>query len=291
MTTCRGCHGRLKLPAGSSGFCNPCFLAVRVEKLVFTRVPPDSADRLFNYLRGVVDNIENACERFEADRTASLVTEGGAPIPGKSRDSVKSQTGPDPFKSGEHQGRHDPDAGSAAVKVKKEHEGDKEKEPVEDAKPSKADRERSRRRRRRTRSKSRRERSSTRRRASKEEAKKDRGKSPVKEEEELVQGSPIEVEDDEEIPWEEEDYDSPPEVKDDDESDRKYSFTRTAKPSARKPLPRRPRTPSHSPPRYYQEESQRPPRWKGYKHVLRGQYYSNRGSGHGKGKGKGWRRK
>lgn len=107
-----------------------------------------------------------------------------------------------------------------------------------------------------------------------------------------MQGSPMEVVDDDQTPWEEEEYESPPEVKDDDASDKKFNLSRTAKPSARKPLPRRPRTPSHSPPGYYQEESQRAPRWKGYKHVLRGQYYShNRGSGRGKGKGKGWHRR
>lgn len=259
---------------------------------MFTRVPPHSSDQLFQYLRRVVETIESACERFEADRTAGLVDDSGAPVPGKTRAVNKEVSGPDPFVPGEHRGTRDPGAGPARVQVKKEHEADREKEPVADAKSGKtADRERSRRRRRRTRSRSKRDGSRARRRSSKKEEAPPRGKSPVKEEEQSVQGSPIEVDEFEEAPLEEEEHDSPLEVKDDDESDRKYSLTRTAKPSARKPLPRRPRTPSHSPPGYYQEESQRTPRWKGYKHVLRGQYYSSHGSGRGKGKGKGWHRR
>ena len=64
MAVCGSCHGRLRLAAGSSGLCNPCFLAARIQKLVSTRVPAHSGDRLFHYLRGVVDHIEGACERF-----------------------------------------------------------------------------------------------------------------------------------------------------------------------------------------------------------------------------------
>ena len=43
MTACRGCDSRLGKPTGSSGFCDPCFIVVRLEKLVFTRAPPHSS--------------------------------------------------------------------------------------------------------------------------------------------------------------------------------------------------------------------------------------------------------
>lgn len=287
MAACRGCNSRLKVATGSSGYCNPCYLYVRVQQLVFTRVPPVSAEELFQYLRRVVDTIESACERFESDRTAGLVSADGVPIPGKKRDS-----GQDPFSRGIHQGDRDAEAGSARVPVKKESEAEKdqEKEPVEDAK---AETDKSHHRRRRSRTRTRRDKSRSRRRRSKEDKPKSRGNSPGHTEveteadktpEEAVVATPEEEE-------EEEAEEPQPVVHDDEESDRKYNLSRTAKPSARKPLPRRPRTPSHSPPGYYQEDSRRAPRWKGYKHVLRGQYYSNRGSGRGKGQGKGWRRK
>lgn len=284
MAACRDCNSRLQRPVGSSGFCNPCYITVRIEKLVFTRCPPVSADQLFHFLRKVSDVVEGVCEKYESDRTAGLVAEDGAPIPGKGR-----EPGPDPFAQGIHLGTRDPGAGSSSVPVKKEAEAEKdqEKEPVVDAKP---EQEKAKRRRRRTRSRSRRDRTRSRRRKSKGSEQQSRGKSPVHTEEETapvasgeetfvgtLSGDENEAVDEEK-----------PEVKDDDESDRKYSLSRTAKPSARKPLPRRPRTPS---PGYYQEDSSRAPRWKGYKHVLRGQYYSNRGSGRGKNSGKGWHRR
>lgn len=74
MTQCRGCNSRLKRAVGNSGFCDPCFIVVRLEKLVFTRCPPCSADQLFNYSRKVSDTIESTCEKFEADRTAVALT-------------------------------------------------------------------------------------------------------------------------------------------------------------------------------------------------------------------------
>ena len=65
------------------------------------------------------------------------------------------------------------------------------------------------------------------------------------------------------------------------------------KPSARKPLPRRPRTPSRSPPGFRDRRPQPAKKWKGVKHIIRGQTlgYSDYGRRlKGKGKGK-WRRK
>ena len=65
------------------------------------------------------------------------------------------------------------------------------------------------------------------------------------------------------------------------------------KPSARKPLPRRPRTPSRSPPGYRGHRQDGPKKWKGVKHIIRGQTlgYSSKGRPpKGKGKGK-WHRR
>lgn len=78
MSTCRGCNSRLRKP----GFCDPCFLVVRIERLVFTRCPPNTAGDLFDYLNNVSNTLETACEKYEADRTAGFVDESGDPIPG-----------------------------------------------------------------------------------------------------------------------------------------------------------------------------------------------------------------
>ena len=83
------------------------------------------------------------------------------------------------------------------------------------------------------------------------------------------------------------DAQSTEEVRDDVESDKKFELKRTAKPSARKPLPRRPRSPPYSPPGHRRQEEQKPKKWKGLKYVIRGQTYYNSGASRGKGKGKG----
>ena len=123
-----------KVADGCIGVCDPCYITVRIEKFVFTRCPPHSASQLFHYLRKVSDTIEGACEKYESDRTAGFVDEDGAPVTGKVKGKSTSESGPDPFVQGEHQGLRDPGAGSAKVEVKKESEADKEKEPVADAK-------------------------------------------------------------------------------------------------------------------------------------------------------------
>ena len=257
MSGCKGCNNRLRKPVGSSGFCDPCYLIVRLERLVFTRCPPHSADELVQYLKKINETVESACEKFEADRTAGYVDLYGAPVSATGGDKQAvykgAGAGPRPFEEGVHKGGKDKEAAPSQSPVRREKDTESGKESLVEPKeetPRKKDRSR-RRRKSRTRS----HRSRSRRRSKKEELKRRLRTSP-------------EV------------------VKDDRESD--------AKPSARKPLPRRPWTPSHSPPGYHdqdQRDENKPKRWKGYKHVLRGQYYAPHGSGRGKGGGKRWRRK
>lgn len=87
------------------------------------------------------------------------------------------------------------------------------------------------------------------------------------------------------MPEEEEVYAQEEEEDDDEESGKKLELKRTAKPSARKPLPR-PRSPSYSPPGYHDRGGQQPKKWKGLKHVIRGQLYYSTGSQRNKGPGK-----
>ena len=97
MTACRGCDSRLGKPTGSSGFCDPCFIVVRLEKLVFTRAPY-SATQLFHYLRKVCDAVEETCEKYESDRTAGYyVDSAGAPVSDSASGKPPGGSGPDPF--------------------------------------------------------------------------------------------------------------------------------------------------------------------------------------------------
>ena len=174
--------------------------------------------------------------------------------------------------------------------MKEEKEAERDKGPLAEPKGEAKKKDCSRRRQR---SRSRSRRSRTRRRSREKKDKKRGSPSPEKKKEvdKKPTSPPAEEDDGVEVATEEEEEAAPEEIKDDAEANKRYSLTRTAKPSARKPLPRRPRTPSHSLPRYCEEEERKAPRWKGYKHVLRGQYYSNHGGGRGKGGGTGWRRK
>lgn len=290
---CRGCHGRLQLPAGSSGFCNPCYVVVRLERLVFTRASPYAAQELYLYLRSICDKVEAGCEKYESDKTAGLCDSLGAPIPSVKEVQQETSPGPDSFTAGEHPGKADGEASTSKKQVKVEKESEEDKGPLAEAEPSRKKKDRSR-RRRRTRSRPRRSHSRRRSKAAKETT---RGKRSPEKEEERAEEEPLaeEVEAEDEASALDVEEASAEEVHDDAESDRRYSLTRTgrgtSRPTSREPLPRRPRTPSHSPPGYLEEDDRRPPRWKGYKHVLRGQYYSNHGASRSKGGKKGWRRK
>ena len=117
------------------------------------------------------------------------------------------------------------------------------------------------------------------------EGKKARGSpSPVvvEDQAEVVGTEPEENDEIEEPEGEEEE---PPEVgSQDDEVEqnpKKFELRQTAKPSSRKPLPRRPRTPSVSPPGYHSRDPAPLKRWKGWQHVYRGQQRQAKGKGKG----------
>lgn len=276
MSTCKGCNSRLRKPVGSSGFCDPCYLVVRVERLVFTRCPPHAANDLVDYLKKVTTTLETACEKLESDRTAGFVNEFGEPIPGALDKVSGAAAGGTTFDQGIHPGSKDQHTESG-------------KEPLVDAKErGSLKRDRSR-RRRRSGSKSRRSRSRHRSRRKDKDA---APGSPVpvatatEEDEEDEPRPSSKVEEEEEEVLSEGEAQSTEEVRDDVGCDKKFELKRTAKPSARKPLPRRPRSP-YSPLDHRRQEERKPKKWKGFKHVIRGQTYYNSGASRGKGKGKG----
>ena len=245
MSICNGCNSRLKKPVGSSGYCDPCWLVVRIERLVFTRCPAHTVGDLVEYLKTATATLERTCEKFEADRTAGYVTEDGEPIPGARKRILANRTGGDAFEKGIHRGEKDQQASSTrrtsldTVPVKKEREADSWKEPLVDAKEKKPGRRERSRRRRRSRSNTKRSRS---RHRSKRKEKKDKSGTPDPEAsgiEETPEEKPrpsAGVEEEEEQP-EEEVVHTEEEEQDDESTGNKLELKRTAKPSARKPLP------------------------------------------------------
>lgn len=112
MSTCNGCNSRLRRPVGSSGYCDPCWLVVQVERLVFTRCPPHTVGDLTEYLKTVTATLERTCEKFEADRAAGFVKEDGEPIPGARERILASRAGKGSFEQGIHRGEKDKEASS-----------------------------------------------------------------------------------------------------------------------------------------------------------------------------------
>ena len=255
---CRGCHSRLELAVGTSGYC---YLAGKVAKVVNHRYPTAKARELTHLLAKVLATLESDCELFEADRASGLVDAQGYLVEQKKavKEDVEKKATKSPTKgeavAGEHPGKEHPSAGpSTAVK-----------EEIEGTKKSKSSRARSRSRHRR------RQRSRSRRR----ESKKSRGTpSPVVVEEQAeVVGTEPEGNDEVEEP-EGEEEEAPEDGSQDEEVEqnpKKFELRQTAKPSSRKPLPRRPRTPSVSPPGYHSRDPAPLKRWKGWQHVYRGQ--------------------
>ena len=273
MVACRGCHSRLELPVGTSGYCDPCYLAGKVTKVVNHRYPTSKAKELTHLLAKVLTTLESDCELFEADRASGVVDAQGYLI--EQKKPVKEEENKKDTKSsakaesvaGEHPGKEHPSAGPSMA-VKEESEGN------EGTRKSKSSRARSTsRHRRRRRSRSRRR-----------ESKKTRGSpSPVvvEEQAEVVGTEPEDNEDFEELEGEEEE---PPRSRIDDEVEqnpKKFELRQTAKPSSRKPLPRRPRAPSVSPPGYHSRDPAPLKRWKGWQHVYRGQQRQAKGKGKG----------
>ena len=203
---------------------------------------------------------------FEADRTAGLVDSQGYLVEKKdikpAEEKAPGKSGP---VSGEHPGHEDPSAQPSRSEKA-------ESEVTQKEKPASARSSSRHRRRRRSRSRRR-------------EKKKARG-SP----------SPVEVAEKEELiatePEAEEELEA---LEEEEEDPAKYELRQIAKPSSSKPLPRRPRTPSVSPPGYHSRDPAPIKRWKGWQHVYRGQERQARGKGKGgKGrpsKGKQWHRK
>lgn len=269
---------------GTSGNCDPCYLANKISKVVNHRYPTSKAKELTHLLAKVLTTLESDCELFEADRASGVVDAQGYLVEEKKavKEEVKKET-KSPTKvesvSGEHPGKEHPSAGpSRADKGRKE-----------DTHKSKPTRARSRSKlRRRHRSRSRRR-----------ESRKSRGTpSPVVVEEQAeVVGT--EPEEDGEIEEPEGEEEEPPEngSQDDEveQNPKKFELRQTAKPSSRKPLPRRPRTPSVSPPGYHSRDPAPIKRWKGWQHVYRGQERQAKGKGKGgKGrpsKGQSWHRR
>ena len=71
MVACLGC--RLELPVGTSGYCDPCYLAGKVSKVVNHRYPTSKARELTHLLAKVLTTLESDCEHFEADRASGAV--------------------------------------------------------------------------------------------------------------------------------------------------------------------------------------------------------------------------
>ena len=116
--TCRGCHSRLELPVGSSGFCDCCYLVVRAERVVFTRYPSSKAGELCSYLAKVVTTLESDGEAFEADRTAGLVDWKGYIIVQEKEGKTRVKTA---YESGEHPGERHPAAAPARAYKPRQH--------------------------------------------------------------------------------------------------------------------------------------------------------------------------
>ena len=286
MAVCKGCFNRLGQAVGTSGHCNPCYLATRIERVVLTRYPPAKAAELTHYLAKVLNNLEADTEAFETDKTSGVVDQQGYLIEKK---DTKVRP-PLQLAAGEHPGDQHPQAASAGVKKEKQAE-------AEVGTPGSSSRHRRRRREEKGKSRSR-SRRRDRRKTKKEatpEPEQEVATEPEEEQEEAAIEAEVETEENEEVSEE-------PSQQDDDVSpdtevarDPEGAGLRKVppKPSARKPLPRRPRTPSRSPPGYRGRQQEPTKKWKGVKHIIRGQTlgYSSKGRPcKGKGKGK-WHRR
>lgn len=230
--------------------------------------------------------MEADTEAFESDRTSGVVDIEGYLVQVRKVDKDKL---PPKLAAGVHPGEQDPRAASASS-------APKEKEP-DASSPDKQSKHRRRRREEKAKSRSRS------RRRDRKKVKKE--PTPEPEEEEVEEQEEAEAEADEA------EAEVEPEEKEDELNDTRHNDEVSpntevardpkgaglrkvpAKPSARKPLPRRPRTPSRSPPGYRDQRQQTGKKWKGVKHIIRGQAlgYSDPGRRpKGKGKGK-WHRK
>ena len=285
MAVCKGCFNRLGQPVGTSGRCNPCYLATRIERVVLTRYPPSKAAELTHYLAKVLHNLEADTEAFESDKTSGIVDQSGYLIEKKETKAKPTQQ----VAAGEHPGDSHPQAASAGVKKERQEE-------TETGTPGSSTRHRRRRREDKGTSRSRS------RRRERRKTKREPTPEPVPEvateqeevHEEAEEEAEFETEENEELsegPSQHDDVSPDTEVARDPEGAGLRKVP--PKPSARKPLPRRPRTPSRSPPGFRGRQQESTKKWKGVKHIIRGQTlgYSSKGRPpKGKGKGK-WHRR
>ena len=191
MAACKGCNNRLGLPVGTSGHCNPCYLATRIERVVLTRYPPAKAEELTHYLAKVLNTLEADSEAFEADKTSGVVDQQGYLLAEKK--DAKARTSQQ-LAAGVHPGEQHPQAASARVKKEKQ-------EATEAGTPGSSSRHRRRRREDKERSKSR-SRRRDRRKAKKEptpEPEQEVATEPEAEQEEAEIEAEVESEENEEV--------------------------------------------------------------------------------------------
>ena len=279
---CKGCNNRLRLAVGTSGRCNACYLATRIDRVVVTRYPAAKAEELTHFLAKVLNTLETDSEAFEADKTAGVVDQDGYLLSGDKGSKGKVAAS---LAAGVHPGGSHPEAGSAVVKKES-------KESEEAVTPGSSSRHRRRRREDKPRSRSRS------RRRDRKKPKKEPSPPPAEEvgtepEEEVEEAEAEEAEEAEEFEDDQHDDVVSPDTEVARDPEGAGLRKVPPKPSARKPLPRRPRTPSRSPPGYRGQQQAPAKKWKGVKHIIRGQTlgYSNKGRPpKGKGKGK-WHRR
>ena len=139
---CKGCHSRLELQPGISGYCDPCYLATRIEKLVFTRYPPCKARELTHFLAKTLGILEKDTEDFESDRTVGLVDPKGYLV--EASKEAKDRA-PGAYEAGIHTGKKHPESSAASTKKEQESNEDEVKEGVSSRRRRRrGDRERSR---------------------------------------------------------------------------------------------------------------------------------------------------
>lgn len=262
---------RLATAASRFGLVHPVIAtraAFKVERIVCTRYPPSKARELTSFLGKTLSVLEQDTEAFELDKTAGVVDSRGFLV--EAARGVKERV-PGAYEAGVHTGSKHPESSGASTK--------KEAESTEgEGKKAESSRRRRHRREEKKRSKSR---------SRRREKKSGRGtKSPEVAKEEVV-ATASEPEAAEELCEEpEEDHEDGSQDDEVEQRPQGYGLRQAAKPSSRKPLPRRPRTPSVSPPGFRSGEPTTAKRWKGWAHVVRGQERFNKGKGKGKG-GKG----
>lgn len=189
-------------------------------------------------MQGVVHNIETECEKFEAAKTAGQVDRSGKPVKVTEEATVRQS---DNFEAGATRGRKTLRHQQLQVR----HQGHAKGRDIEGGDVRRSQGAEAERRTRNLGGATE---------ASAEEPEDEEGLEPEEDEEDVREAG-----------------DHHEEVSPNEEVARnpeRAGLRKTPKPSARKPLPRRPRTPSRSPPGYRQRHREGGKKWKGIKHVI-----------------------